>query len=108
MIALAPGDLHGQATGGDGFQAYALQHALAADIEPQLTRLLAGLPTPTEVVADPKSNRLLVRGTPAARELVTRLIAALDRPQTATNTTQLVPVGGPNGKNIRAAMQVIQ
>lgn len=65
---------------GDSFQAYTLRHAQASDLEPQVTRLLAGLPTPAEVIADPRNNRLLVRGPAQAHDMVQQLLRSLDKP----------------------------
>ncbi len=69
---------------GDSFQAYPLRHAQAAEVESQFVRLLAGLPTPAEVIADPRNNRLLVRGPQQAHELVQQMLRTLDRPVDGT------------------------
>ncbi|MBJ9976796.1 type II secretion system secretin GspD [Pseudomonas sp. S75] len=63
-------------------QVMPLQHASAADTAPLLARLLAreqGVDN-AQVVADPRSNALLVRGSADSRERVRALLGQLDRP----------------------------
>ena len=63
-------------------QVMPLQHASAIDTAPLLTRLLAreqGADS-AQVVADPRSNALLVRGSADSRERVRALLGQLDRP----------------------------
>ncbi|AIZ33926.1 type II secretion system secretin GspD [Pseudomonas parafulva] len=63
-------------------QVMPLQHASATDTAPLLTRLLAreqGADS-AQVVADPRSNALLVRGSADSRERVRALLGQLDRP----------------------------
>ncbi|MHC6227081.1 type II secretion system secretin GspD [Pseudomonas sp. X10] len=64
-------------------QVMPLQHASAADTSQLLTRLLAreqGVDS-AQVVADPRSNALLVRGSADSRERVRALLAQLDKPR---------------------------
>lgn len=63
-------------------QVMPLKHASAADTAPLVTRLLAreqGADS-AQVVADPHSNALLVRGSADSRERVRALLGQLDRP----------------------------
>ncbi|WP_252091460.1 type II secretion system secretin GspD [Pseudomonas sp. MWU13-3659] len=63
-------------------QVMPLKHASAADTAGLVTRLLAreqGADS-AQVVADPRSNALLVRGSADSRERVRALLAQLDRP----------------------------
>lgn len=63
-------------------QVMPLKHASAADTAPLVTRLLAreqGADS-AKVVADPRSNALLVRGSADSRERVRALLGQLDRP----------------------------
>ncbi|OCT24093.1 type II secretion system secretin GspD [Pseudomonas putida] len=63
-------------------QVMPLKHASAADTAPLVTRLLAreqGADS-AQVVADPRSNALLVRGSADSRERVRALLGQLDRP----------------------------
>ena len=69
----------GQGEAADGFRPFLLRHLAAAEVEPRLEELFAGHPQPAEVVVDPRTNRLLVRGTPAQLTLVARYLAAVDR-----------------------------
>jgi type II secretion system protein D len=69
-----------QTTGDGGFQPYALRHTQAAEVEQALGRLL---PAGSEVIADAKLNRILVRGPQATHELVRSTLESLDRPRAA-------------------------
>jgi type II secretion system protein D len=81
LLAL-PAGVNAQQASAGSFQAYTLSHSRAADVEPQLARLLAGLPMPPEIMADPRNNRLLVRGADDVQQLVRQMLATLDRPLT--------------------------
>lgn len=86
----------GQETG-DVFQAYPLRHAQAAEVEPQLVRLLSGLPAPPEIISEARGNRLLVRGTPQAQQMVRQFLATLDQPARKVEeaaTLKAYPVAG--------------
>lgn len=63
-------------------QVIPLKHASAADTAGLVTRLLAREQggDAAQVVADPRSNALLVRGSADSRERVRALLAQLDRP----------------------------
>jgi len=63
-------------------QVIPLKHASAADTAGLVTRLLAReqVSDAAQVVADPRSNALLVRGSADSRERVRALLAQLDRP----------------------------
>ncbi|MER2552184.1 MAG: type II secretion system secretin GspD [Thauera sp.] len=73
----------------------ALQHAVASDLAPVLSRLLAeqaaggqntGGMAPPQIIAEPHSNSLLVRGdTPSRLAAVRQLVLALDRPGAGGN-----------------------
>ncbi|HKS12505.1 MAG TPA: type II secretion system secretin GspD [Pseudomonas sp.] len=60
-----------------------LRHASAADTSGLITRLLASEQgaDSAQVVADPRSNALLVRGSADSRERVRALLAQLDQPR---------------------------
>ncbi|MCE6984795.1 type II secretion system protein GspD, partial [Pseudomonas frederiksbergensis] len=63
-------------------QVMPLQHASANDTSKLISQLLAreqGADS-AQVVADPRSNALLVRGSADSRERVRALLAQLDRP----------------------------
>ncbi|MNM56677.1 Type II secretion system protein D precursor [compost metagenome] len=63
-------------------QAMPLRHASAADTAQLVTRLLAGEQgaDSAQVVADPRSNAVLVRGSADGRERVRALLKQLDQP----------------------------
>lgn len=63
------------------FRAYPLEHAAAAEVAEQLSRLLDVLPDASDVIVDVASNRLLVSGGDAAQNLALQLIETLDQPQ---------------------------
>jgi type II secretion system protein D len=50
------------------------------DVEDALIRLLAGRGEPSEVVADPRQRRILVRGSAEVHALVRQAVDGLDRP----------------------------
>lgn len=60
----------------DGYQVYALQHARAEQVEGVLAPLA---PAGTEIVADRKGNRILVRGPAESQQIAQRVVASLDR-----------------------------
>lgn len=75
-------------------QVMPLHHASASDTSQLITRLLAreqGADS-AQVVADPRSNALLVRGSADSRERVRALLAQLDRPGDAlrSSNTQVI------------------
>lgn len=75
-------------------QVMPLHHASASDTSQLITRLLAreqGADS-AQVVADPRSNALLVRGSADSRERVRTLLAQLDRPGDAlrSSNTQVI------------------
>lgn len=75
-------------------QVMPLHHASASDTGQLITRLLAreqGADS-AQVVADPRSNALLVRGSADSRERVRALLAQLDRPGDAlrSSNTQVI------------------
>jgi general secretion pathway protein D len=55
-------------------------HARASDLEPVLVQVLSAIGEKTEVVADDRGNRLLVRGPLEAHRLTHDLVQRLDRP----------------------------
>ncbi len=62
------------------YQAYALKHKAAVDVEKILVQMLARTGENTHVVADPRANQILVRGPAKAQQIVQNLLATLDRP----------------------------
>lgn len=75
-------------------QVMPLHHASSSDTSQLITRLLAreqGADS-AQVVADPRSNALLVRGSADSRERVRALLAQLDRPGDAlrSSNTQVI------------------
>lgn len=79
--------------GHDGMGVIELQHAVAVDLAPLITRLLAapqgaaaGSMPPPQVVAEPGTNTLLVRAdSPDRMAEVRRLVGTLDRPGAGGN-----------------------
>ncbi len=62
------------------YRTFALRHANAADLAPQVRSVLAGTPGKTDVLIDKKANALLVQGNENAMRLASQLITALDMP----------------------------
>ncbi len=83
-----------------------LQYAVAADLAPQITRLLdTGAADPTQrvaVVADARSNTLMIRaGSPTRTQLARNLIAQLDTPAAGQTTMHVVTL--QNAEAVRLA-----
>jgi hypothetical protein len=74
--------LWGQTSGGD-YQVHPLKHKAAADVEKILTEMLSQSGLSAHVVADHRTNQLLLRGPEKAQQIARDLIAALDRPSPA-------------------------
>lgn len=73
----------------EGYQTYPLRHAQAEQVESALAPLV---PAGTEIVADRKGNRVLIRGSAAAQEIAQRVVASLDKAQSA-GTPPHTPTG---------------
>jgi len=73
----------------EGYQTYPLRHAQAEQVESALAPLV---PAGTEIVADRKGNRVLIRGSAAAQEIAQRVVASLDKAQSAGTPPQ-TPMG---------------
>ncbi len=103
MIALLAGAmLSWQPAQGADFQAYPLHHAKAGEVVGSLSALLPG---GSEVVADPRQNRVLVSGPREAQQIAAHAIESLDRPGASRPggiSTQAKPVMAayrcPDGK----------
>nr|WP_255263603.1 type II secretion system secretin GspD [Pseudomonas aegrilactucae] len=85
-------------------QVMPLQHASASDTSQLISRLLAreqGADS-AQVVADPRSNALLVRGSADSRERVRALLAQLDRPGDAlrSSNTQVIYLRHANAAEV--------
>ncbi|MBU4613079.1 type II secretion system protein GspD, partial [Achromobacter sp. GG226] len=83
-----------------------LRYGVAADLAPQITRLLdTGATDPTQriaVVADARSNTLMIRaGSPARTQLARDLIAQLDTPESGASTMHVVTLR--NAEAVRLA-----
>lgn len=85
-------------------QVMKLQHASAADTAQLVTRLLASEQAAdrAQVVADPRSNALLVRGSADSRERVRALLAQLDRPgdNLHSSNTQVIYLRHANASEV--------
>ena len=85
-------------------QVMKLQHASAADTAQLVTRLLANQQAgdTAQVVADPRSNALLVRGSADSRERVRALLAQLDRPSDTqhNSNTQVIYLRHANASEV--------
>jgi general secretion pathway protein D len=65
---------------GGSYQAFALRHKKAAEVEPLLMPLLRSVTPPPHVIADPQNNQILLRGSDQAQQIVRQFIASVDRP----------------------------
>lgn len=86
-----------------------LQHAAAADLAPLLTRLLAeqgaaGGGGGAQILAEPRSNSLLVRAaSPSRIAAVRQLVASLDRPGTG-GTLHVVYLRNADARQVAATL----
>jgi type II secretion system protein D len=91
------------------FEAYVLRHAQAAEVEPLVRQSLAALPGKTEVAVDAQGNRLLVRGSADAQQLVQALVRSLDKAEPATEAAKpflkSYPQSGPHAAQLAARLQ---
>jgi len=78
-------------SGGGHYEAYTLRYKEAADVEAQLVDLLRHLTPKPHVVADPRDNQLLVRGSEAAHQIAKQFIQSVDRPPVAQTRPQSAP-----------------
>ena len=85
-------------------QVMPLQHASAADTSALITRLLASDKgsDAAQVIADPRSNALLVRGSADSRERVRALLTQLDRPggELRASNTQVIYLRHANASEV--------
>ncbi|WP_420848418.1 type II secretion system secretin GspD [Phytopseudomonas seleniipraecipitans] len=85
-------------------QVMPLQHASAADTSVLITRLLASEKggDSAQVIADPRSNALLVRGSADSRERVRALLTQLDRPggELRSSNTQVIYLRHANAAEV--------
>ena len=78
-------------SGGGHYEAYTLRYKKAADVEAQLVELLRHSTPKPHVVADPRDNQLLVRGSEAAHQIAKQFIQSVDRPPVAQTRPQSTP-----------------
>lgn len=74
------------------YQAYALQHKRASDVERVLTEMLRNAGIPAHLVVDARGNQLLVRGSETAQKIARELIATVDRAPAAEPVVRLYAV----------------
>lgn len=92
------------------FRVFTLEQSTAASLEPLLARLFANRPQrdgpndPITVIADAKTNSLLVSASPADMPLVASLVERLDKPQGQT-ATQVFPMADGD---VAAAAQALR
>ena len=78
--AIGAVSLPAQSPSAPEYRSYNLRHTQAAEIEAALVKLL---PEGTEVIADQRGNRLLVRGAAQIQQLAQRTVESLDQPSAA-------------------------
>jgi hypothetical protein len=64
---------------GGSYQAFALRHKKAAEVEPLLLPLLRNVTPPPHVIADSQNNQILLRGSDQAQQIVRQFLASVDR-----------------------------
>ena len=80
LALLGAGVVHGQVVAQPEYQAHALKHKAAADVEKMLREVLSTADLAVDVIADPRANRVLIRGPQAVQQAARQLIEAIDRP----------------------------
>jgi len=65
------------------YRAYSLKHKDVRDVERMLGELLANFGDSAHVLADPRANRILLRGPERAQQIARQLIESIDRPAPA-------------------------
>jgi general secretion pathway protein D len=98
-----------QASEGD-VEVIALQHASAGEIVRVLTSLSAGQPKdagspPPAIVADERTNSVLIGGGRGDRTRLKTLVAHLDTPRDADGNTQVVYLRYANAENLAKILQ---
>ena len=98
-----------QASEGD-VEVIALQHASAGEIVRVLTSLAQGQPkdagtTPPAIVADERTNSVLIGGGRGDRLRLKTLVAHLDTPRDADGNTQVVYLRYANAENLAKILQ---
>ncbi|MGQ9576058.1 MAG: secretin N-terminal domain-containing protein [Thermoguttaceae bacterium] len=83
---------HADDPGESDFESYPLQHARAADIQATLSSLL---PEGTEVAADSRTNRIMVRGPAESHQLAQRTVKSLDQAEPASSKAAVAPAEEP-------------
>ena len=72
------------------YRAYPLKHKTAAEIEQMLRDVLPGLGTTTHLMADTKTNQVLLRGPEQVHQIARQLIDSADLPERSAPAEQPV------------------
>lgn len=64
---------------GGSYQAFALRHKKAAEVEPLLKPLLQNVMPPPHIIADTQNNQILLRGSEQSQQIVRQFLASVDR-----------------------------
>ncbi len=79
LALLGAGLADGQVAAQTEYQAYALKHKAATDVEKMLRDVLSGRDPAVDVIADPRANSLIVQAAPRDMKEVELMIGRLDR-----------------------------
>ena len=86
------------------YEVFKLQHAWVSDvakiIQETLTKTRSTLPTDIQVIADERSNRLVIKGNSRKRERVRKLVQTLDQEGIRQSSTRVVFLRHADAKNI--------
>lgn len=88
----ASGQFQVQAADGDRYQSYEIKHKSVTEAGLVLEEMLEGFEDAIDIVADPKSNRLLVSGPEKAHRIITKVLRSIDVPASAEAETTSEPV----------------
>ena len=86
------------------YEVFKLKHAWVSDvakiIQETLTKTRSTLPTDIQVIADERSNRLVIKGNSRKRERVRKLVQTLDQEGIRQSSTRVIFLRHADAKNI--------
>ena len=83
LVILACGvGAHAQGNGSAEYKVYSLKYKTAAEVERTLGQMLASQGPAVHLVADARTNQILLRGPDSAQQIARQLIDSVDRPPT--------------------------
>jgi type II secretion system protein D len=66
------------------YRPYRLQHKTAEEMQQALSEMMRDLGLTVNIVPDPRTNQILLQGSPRAQQMAAQIIESLDKPQPQT------------------------